>query len=243
MATSPKFESYLLPISIVLASIILAVSICYSSKNGVKYAPTQVAQQAAAPSAGTAQAKPAVDVKLVKTDGEPYVGKINAPVTVAYWFDYQCPFCKQYEQNVVSKLMTEYVASGKVRIVFKDFAFLGADSTRISLASNAVWSVSPSKWYAWHKNMFDNQGRENSGWATVDKIRELTLPILGAGDTDKVIGLMTSKATEFQAKITADKQEGGTFGVTGTPSVVIGKQLIVGARQYEDIKAAVDAVK
>ena len=244
MASSPKFSDYALPGSIVLASIILGAAIFFAPNSvglgGVVY--KSGAQAPAAqnqPSVG-GQAQN-VDVKNVKTAGEPYIGQTNAPVVIAYWYDYQCPFCKQGEQVLMPQIIKDYVQTGKIRVVFKDFQFLGADSQTLGLASHAVWQVNPGKFYAWHKAMFDNQGRENTGWATLDKIKSITLPVLGASDTDRVMGLMDSNKAAFTAAMNADKSEGGTFGVKGTPSFVIGKQLIVGAQPYERIKAAIDA--
>jgi len=47
---------------------------------------------------------------------------------VAYWFDYQCPYCRRVEENVLPQLIAEHVDRGNVKIVFKDFQFLGPDS-------------------------------------------------------------------------------------------------------------------
>ena len=69
-----------------------------------------------------------VDVADVKTDGEPFIGDEKAPAVMAYFFDYQCPYCRQEELQVLPQLITDYVKSGKLRIVFKDFQFLGPDS-------------------------------------------------------------------------------------------------------------------
>ncbi|MBI2023890.1 thioredoxin domain-containing protein [Candidatus Giovannonibacteria bacterium] len=64
-----------------------------------------------------------VDIK-----NEPFIGDPNAPVTIAYWSDFQCPFCQRFEQNTLPTLVDQYVKTGKVKIVFKDFQFLGPDS-------------------------------------------------------------------------------------------------------------------
>ena len=78
-------------------------------------------------SSGTAQdAKTALpaqtpDIKKVKTAGEPMVGNPEAPVVIAYWSDYQCPFCKVFETTTFQTLLGKYVQDGKVAFIFKDF--------------------------------------------------------------------------------------------------------------------------
>lgn len=139
------------------------------------------------------------------------------------------------------QLITDYVNTGKAKVVFKDFAFLGADSQTLGLASRAVWEVAPDKFYAWHKEVFAEQGEENSGWATPAKILSISTSVLGAADAAKVQTLMTTNATEYQKDMDADKAEGAALGVNGTPSFIIGNQLVVGADSYSSIQSIVDS--
>ena len=157
---------------------------------------------------------------------------------MAYWFDYQCPFCQRFENDAITQLMSEYVKTGKVKIVFKDFQFLGPDSQTAGLAERAVWDVAPDKFYTWHKAMYDKQDNENGGWG--NKVDILTLT-KGLGiDSAKVEQLMTSKADEYQKAMDADKAEGGVFGINGTPGSIIGNNLISGAQPYATVKQLID---
>ncbi len=232
--------------AIILGAIIIAVAIFWvgghpSGTIQTGTLGTGTAQAAAnTGTTPTQAAAPNVDSSKVKTAGEPFIGNPNAPVTVAYWFDYQCPFCKQNEQNVMPSIVSDYVNSGKVKVVFKDFAFLGPDSTTLALNARAVWEVDPNNFYAWHKAIFDNQGQEGSGWASTQaKIDAITEPVLGASETAQVDSLVVSKASTYQSEIDADKAEGGTFGVTGTPAMIIGKQFINGAEPYSNVQSAI----
>ncbi len=180
----------------------------------------------------------AVDIAKVKTVGEPFIGNPNAPVVVAEWFDYQCPFCKRFESDAVAQLMVDYIKTGKVKLVFKDFQFLGPDSQDAGLAARAIWEVAPEKFYDWHKAMFEKQDNENGGWGSRADILALAKS-LGI-DSAKVDQLMTSKATEYQKEMDADKAEGSAFGINGTPGTIIGKQLISGAQPYSAVKQLVE---
>ena len=225
-------------LAILVAGVLIAGAVIYSSKGNsgavaVQGAQQQVAAQAAQPIA--------VDISKVKTAGEPFVGKVDAPVTVAYWYDYQCPFCQRNEQVAMSQLVKDYVDSGKVKIVFKDYAFLGPDSQTLGQYSRAVWEAAPDKFYLWHKAIFDNQGTENTGWATKEKILSITTGVLGANVTSKVSQLVATKGTDYQKQMEADKTEGTQMGITGTPGAIIGTQLVSGAQPYASFKKTIDA--
>ena len=138
----------------------------------------------------------------------------------------------------MTQLMNDYVKTGKVKVVFKDFQFLGPDSQTAGLAERAVWEVAPDKFYTWHKAMYDKQDNENGGWGNKVDILALTKS-LGI-DSVKVEQLMTSKSAEYQKAMDADKAEGGAFGINGTPGSIIGKNLISGAQPYAAVKQLID---
>lgn len=228
-----KPNPLLIPAAIVIAGAIIGGGLLIGLKsNSNAVATSAPAQQQAA--AQTA------DITKVKTAGEPTYGNANAPVTIAYWYDYQCPFCKQNEETAMPQLVKEYVDTGKVKIVFKDYQFLGQDSQTLGQFSRAVWAVAPTTFYKWHKFVYDNQGTENTGWATAAKIRAITIGVLGASDEAKVEQLVKTNGSAYQKEMDADKAEGTDFGVSGTPGFIIGKQRIDGAVPYAQIKAAID---
>ncbi len=228
--TTSKF-TFSPSVSIILAGVIIAGAVVFASRQP---APQPVATNP------QAQAAPAVDVSKVKTDGEAFIGNANAPVTMAYWYDYQCPFCQKNEQETMPQIIKNYVDTGKVKIVFKDYQFLGPDSQTLGKVSRAVWDVAPTKFYQWHKAMFDNQGTENTGWATKEKILSVTTGVLGAADAQKAMKFADTNAAVYQKEMDADKAEGTAMGISGTPGSIIGKQLISGAQPYSAFQAAIE---
>lgn len=197
--------------------------------------------QAGIPNQPNQPAANKVDIKDVKIDGEPYIGKKDAPLTLAYWFDFQCPFCKRFETDTMPNLVEKYVNTGKLRIVFKDFQFLGSDSQSAGLAENAVWEVSPENYFKWHQAMYEKQDGENSGWGNTDDIIALTKTIAGI-DGAKVEKLLNSKKDEYQKEMDADQAEGSGFGVNGTPGFVIGTQIISGAQPTSVFTQVIDSL-
>lgn len=223
-------------LSVVGLIVLLPLSLKSSSKGTVAGAqvPTPSAQGAGGTQAATA------DISKVNVKDSRSIGDANAPVVMAYWTDYQCPFCQRFDQQTLTTLVEQYVNKGKLKIVVKDFAFLGDDSTTAGLAARAVWEVSPKNYLAWHEAVFSKQDGENTGWGNKDDIIELTKTISGI-NADKVAKLMDQKKDEYLKAMNADKSEGSGFGVTGTPGFVIGTQLISGAVPTSDFTTAIEA--
>ena len=202
-------------------------------------------------SAATATAPTvAVDIKDVKTGSDPYIGNANAPVTLAYWSDYQCPFCKAVEVGGVQgitvgasipTLIKDYVDTGKLKIVFKDYPFLGNDSITAALYEHAIWKLYPNKFYTWRDAMFTAQDAEgDTGFGNAATIDALIKKIPGLDDAKIKADIAANTAT-YQKEIDADRAEGTSFGITGTPGFITGKTLIPGAVDLSTFTAAIDA--
>ena len=228
----------LIPVAIIIAGGMISGSIVWTAHQASLQQAAMAPVDSATPPGQ--QPAPPADIADVKTDGAAYIGKADAPVVMAYWFDYQCPYCKQEEETVFPQLIKDYVDPGKLKIVFKDFAFLGPDSDVASRAARAVWAVAPDKFSEWHKAMFDHQDQENAGWGSEDDILALTATIPGI-DAAKVKQMMTDKQSDYTNAMQADANEGYSMGVGGTPSFLVGKDMMVGAQPYEKLKAAIDA--
>lgn len=182
----------------------------------------------------------AVDIKDVDQDSGPYIGDKNAPVVMAVWFDYQCPFCKQFELETMAQINDAYVTSGKVKILLKDFQFLGPDSDTGAVFARAVWEAHPDRFYDWFKAMAESQDEEHGGFGDDASVEALTRTIPGI-DGDRVMALVTEKRDEYLAAAAADRAEGQKFGINSTPSAMVGTTLFSGAQSYANVAALIDA--
>lgn len=230
----------ILGVFLVIASFLIGIlytKVSYLEKNQG----TSAASPEQAPSAEEPKPQAKVDIKDVDVKNEPYIGDPNAPVVMAYWLDFQCPFCKRFETDTMSTLIEKYVNTGKLKIVFKDFQFLGEDSTVAGLAENAVWETAPQSYQAWHSAMYENQDDENGGWGKKEDIIALIRTIPGI-DADQVSLLMDQKKEAYQKELDEDNQEGAKFGVSGTPGFVIGDQSISGAQPLATFTQVIDAL-
>jgi len=191
-----------------------------------------------------------VDIKDVKTDGIPFIGNANAPVTMAFWSDFQCPYCKAFETGGIPQIPTpaampdlikQYVDTGKLKIVFKDYPFLGEDSTIAAEYGRAIWDLYPAQYFAWRTAMYeaqDDEGDQGFGdAASIDALIKKSFPQMNAS---KIKSQVATKKSQYDAAIQADQQEGASMGVSGTPGFIVGKTLISGAEQFARFKAVID---
>ncbi len=177
------------------------------------------------------------DQQEIMTDGgsleteasEPFIGREDAPLTVHYWHDFQCPICKRFETETLPTLINEYVEPGEVRIVFRGYPFIGAHSTEAALVAHAVWETHPQSYFLWHQAMFEAQDRENGGFGDRASILELTGAVEGI-DIDDVSAALSAHEAAYRAEVDVDRQEGESRGVRSTPSFLIGTQQVHGAQ-------------
>ncbi len=220
-------DRYLTPIAVLLGALIVGAALMFGNGGA--------GQQAGTNPTGQPPAK-AVDIAKVDLKNNPYVGQENAPVTIAVWFDFQCSFCKRFENTALKEVRDIYVKEGTVRIVYKDFPILGQQSTDAALYSSAVWEAYPTRWYEWFAAMFADDGESTANLEAMNAISTS----LGL-DSSRIEKMMKDNGTRYQAAIDADFAEGQGFGIGGTPASIIGKQLISGAQPYAVVSAAIDA--
>ncbi len=181
------------------------------------------------------------DVNTIKvTKDTPYIGDANAPVVIAYWSDYQCPFCKKFETGVMSKVIDQYVKTGKVKIIFKDFSFLGTDSDIALVYAHAVWALYPDSYLAWREAMYKAQDGENTGFGDEASVLKLTGTIAGI-DATKVQVLADNSKVDYIKMADADKAEANGFNIQGTPTIIVDKNMIQGAVSFDTVDAAIKA--
>ena len=98
------------------------------------------------------------------------LGDTDAPVTLVEYVDLQCPYCAEWAVRTFPVLVSDYVRTGKLRIVFHGLAFIGPDSDtalRTALAAgreDRLWDV-VAGFYA-------RQGAEN-GWITDELVDDV----------------------------------------------------------------------
>jgi protein-disulfide isomerase len=191
----------------------------------------------------------AFDIEL---GGHPIMGTLDAPVSMYYWSEYQCPFCARFESEAFPKIIENYVQSGDVRVIFIEFPYIGENSMTAAVMNQCVWRTvqesNPDAYWRWHSAVFEAQGTENSGWASKANLLDITESVDGiaAGDVESC---MNQHRPSIETSIEEDSQRARSLGISGTPGFVLynrdsekaGK--LVGAQPYERFESAINQVK
>ena len=102
-------------------------------------------------------------------------------------------------------LIKDYVDTGKLRIVFKDYTFLGQDSTTAALYGHAVWATYPDKYFAWRTAMYKAQDEEgDQGFGDEPSVLALIKKIPGM-DANKLNALVAKNKDAYAAMIASDQ--------------------------------------
>jgi protein-disulfide isomerase len=172
--------------------------------------------------------------RTVSSEGR-ILGDANAPVTIIEYADFQCPVCKRAETAIIAKLQTDYIASGKVNIEFRNFAFLGQESFNAAQAADAAGEQ--GKFWEYHDALFNAQGSENSGTFTYDKLVALARQI--GLDVPAFEAALSSNT--YLDSVQKEADSASQNGVSSTPTFFIGDEKIVGVQSYSTFTAAIDA--
>jgi protein-disulfide isomerase len=187
-----------------------------------------------APPAADPQAQARLEVPR-RDAGDPLaLGRPDAPVVMAEWGDFQCPFCRLYATTTEPELLRRYVDAGLVRIEWHDFAYLGPESVLAARAARAAGAQ--GRFWDFHAALYRDQPPENRGDVT-DASLEAVAGRLGL-DVDRFRRDYADPRTEQAVR--ADQALGARLGVGGVPSFVVGDRLIFGAQPLPTFTAALD---
>ena len=172
-----------------------------------------------------------VDMKAL-ADNDPVLGDPNAPITIIEFSDFQCPFCGRFYSQTELQLIDDYVKTGKVRIIYRDFP-LSFHPEAEPAALAAECANEQGKFWEFHDKVFVDQDSmsiaQYKKWA-----QELGL------NTGQFNSCLDSK--KYLAEVQKDFSDGAAAGVSGTPTFFINGQNIVGAQPYAAFKSLIDSL-
>jgi len=162
-------------------------------------------------------------------------GSADAPVLMIEYSDYQCPYCGRYTVETFSRLKKEYIDTGIVRYVFKDFP-LGFHAQAQIAAHAARCAGDQGGYWGMHDLLFANPGAWSNA-AAADVFRGYA----GELDLDEGTFAACLESGMHNQAIDDDLQEGLSVGVSGTPAFFVGGRFISGAQPYQVFQQAIEA--
>src|SRR6201991_1266423 len=153
------------------------------------------------------------------------LGNKNGDVTFVEFFDYNCGYCKRAMGDMLDLLKND----SKLKVVLKEFPVLSPGSVEAAQVAVAVRMQDPSgkKYLDFHQKLLGGRG-------PADKARAMAAAKDAGLDTAKIEKDMQSP--EVKATIEENFKMAEEMGLNGTPSYVIGKQIVVGAVGLEGLK-------
>lgn len=147
--------------------------------------------------------------------GSPILGNSNAPITILEWGDYQCTFCYKFHQNTLNMIQEDFINTGKVKLVFKDFPLNGPDS--LLAAEAAYCAEDQEKYWQYHDELYKNWGGERTGWVTRDALDNFAMTVnLDLKEFNKCLD-----EHKYQNKVNSIHEFGKEIGIDATPSFLV----------------------
>ena len=189
------------------------------------------------------QSNPSSGIISVSLDDDPVKGDSNAPITMIEFSDFQCPFCARFFTETLPLIQKNYIDTGKVKFVYRDFPLPDIHQNAIPAAIAAECADEQGMFWEYHNKIFENQLL----WQDLDKqnvvrtfeqfAEELVL------DTNTFNTCLES--AKYLDEVQNDLNDGVSYGVTGTPGFFIGNEkigygMVSGAQPYAAFQQVFD---
>jgi len=166
------------------------------------------------------------------------LGAAKAPLVLVEYTDYQCPFCQQFHNTAFAQIKANYIDTGKIRFISRDFPLDFHENARRAATAGRCAAEQGKYWEMRHVMIV------NADQLKADNLMSYAGQV--KMDVPKFKTCLDSP-DKFKAQIDQDIAEGGVAGVQGTPSFVIGYLdndklqgvRLVGAQPYAQFDAKI----
>ena len=165
-------------------------------------------------------------------DDDPYLGNKNAPVTIVEFSDFQCPYCSRFRTQTFDQIKEQYIDTGKVRFVYRDFPLTSIHPMAQKSAEASECADEQGKFWEYHDNIFENQAS-----LSIDNLKKWAKDL--SLNENKFNSCLDSG--KYADEVKKDMNNGASVGVRGTPYFMVGNTVLEGAYPFEAFKQAIDA--
>ncbi len=159
--------------------------------------------------------EPEISKTVFLDNGSPILGNPDAPITLVEFGDYQCHFCNVFFHDTKHDIVQNYINTGKVKMIFKDFTIIGPDS--INAAHAAHCANDQGKFWQYHDELYNNWAGENNGWASSQNLLKFAQSV--KLDTGKFTNCML--AASHSGIIENSNSDARALELTGTPGFFV----------------------
>jgi protein-disulfide isomerase len=163
---------------------------------------------------------------------EQVLGDPNAPVTIIEYSSLTCPHCAQFHTDVLPELKERYIATGKVRMIYRDFPL----DERALNAATLAHCAGPDRYFGFLDVLFQTQ----STWAKADDLSALKqLGRLGGLSEDQMAACLADE--ELSDGILKTRLDGqNEHDISSTPTFIIEGESYAGSRSVDDFSDLID---
>ena len=175
-------------------------------------------------------------IENVSVDDDPDLGVVNAPITIIEFSDYQCPFCKKFFDESHKTIIKEYVDTGKVHYVYRDFP-LDSHPQAVPAAVAANCAGEQERYWEMHNLLLENQDEWSFNVAALQMFEGYASTI---GLDPAEFATCIEDNEEMVQEILHDQEDGTAATVQQTPTIFINGKKIVGAQPLETYIAIIE---
>ena len=165
-------------------------------------------------------------------------GDPNAPITIVEYTDYQCPFCTRHFAETFPALKENFIDTGKVFYVVKDFPLISIHPQATKAGEAARCAGEQDAYPEMHDALFGGQaewsGNSDAATVFIGYAEELGL------DSDAFADCLNSG--KMETAVLDNMNEGSGFGVNGTPAFFINGTLVSGALPYDSFEQGLNGM-
>ncbi|MDO8508155.1 MAG: DsbA family protein [Nanoarchaeota archaeon] len=183
----------------------------------------------------------------IDADDDAVLGDKDAPVEIIEFSDYQCPFCRKFWTETYSQIKKEYVETGKVKFVYRDFPLdsIHPAATPAGIAAECVREKGGDEaYFKMHDKIFTEGNILDGGSATAPVTKTAQFGAVELKKWAKELGYDIGScldSNKYKSEIQNDLAEGSAAGVQGTPAFFVNGKLLSGAQPFSAFKQAIDA--
>lgn len=175
------------------------------------------------------------DLATASPLGDMALGAVNAPVTIIEYASLTCPHCAAFHRTVFPELKAQYIDTGTVRFIFREFPIDPVAATGAMLA-RCVAKDDPKKYHAAISDLFATQDRWMDNNA-VDQLRSIARQA-GLGDDG-------FNACIADQRLLTGLQQGRDYAsrklkVDATPTFFVNGRRMVGTRPFDEFAAMIE---
>src|SRR5581483_168968 len=152
-------------------------------------------------------------------ENAPALGSKDAKVTIVEFGDYQCTWCHNWHESTKNAVMTDYVATGKARFLFKDYPINDlADRASSKAAEASYCAADQGKYWEYHDTLYKNWKGENTGWVTRDALGQFAKD---AGVSDMPAFSKCLDSGQYASLVKDNYDLARSIGLDATPSFIL----------------------